>query len=476
MQDSIVRSPRSGQVFVMLTLLLSAVSFGYLLYATYVGYRPVQEFPQWHGALPITTDRATAVGFFRRQFSLPSEPVKAYLLISGTDQFSVYVNGNLAGISRYFGTRVSESMDITRFVRSGGNLLAVAVESNAPHSHCELTARLELRMPDGSRKTILTDPDWRAVTVEESVSSRQAAWYESNFSDLHWPPARISEPPDPRPIHPYAVPELILQSFPDGYWLGTRSGDGRDTTFVRDFQVGPQRITGAWLGVSAAGNYTIVMNDQFLYSYAGSRRSMELFDIEPYVKQGSNRLSIEVEGETSLAKLAVSGLVLSAAAQIDFSSDGRWRTLETERIAQASSAYGTVLVLQPLGHATPNSSMTLNFNQIETPIGRIVDYGVRFGIIAVMLFIAFASGVVLLHLLTRRYDPIPLWQDLETLVSPLLLGALLSLGLIIVSFDVRVDAQALFRPHFVIGIGLIVLLWEGFIMLERLTRRRSSDA
>jgi hypothetical protein len=459
----------------MVTLLLSALTFGYLLHVNYLGYRPDHEFPKWQGALPITTDRGTASGFFRRQFNLPSEPTRAYLIVSGTDQLSVYMNGELAVYSRYFGTKSTESLDITRFVHSGNNVLAVAVQSNAPHSHCELSARMELWMPDGSRKTILTDPRWRASGVEEYSSRQHVDWYAPGFSDLHWSPAQISDPPDSRPIHPYRVPEKILQSFPRGYWLGASSGDMGDTTFVRDFQVRPERITGAWLGVSAAGNYTITLNDQFLYSYAGSKRSMELFDIEPYVMQGNNRLIIQVEGDDTLTKLAVTGLVQSLAGEMDFSSDGRWLTLDSESIARASSAYGTVMVMQALGVGAPDTSFTLNFKNIEIPAARLLDEVVRFGIIASMLFIAMASCLVLLHFLTFHYDPVPLWQDLETLVSPLLLGSLLTLGLIIVGYDIRVDAQALFKSPFLIAIGLIILLWEVFILSEKLMRRRSSD-
>ena len=475
MRAEVTRATRSSQVFVAVSLLLSAFSFGYLLYAIYIDYRPVQEFPQWHGAQPITTERGAALGYFRRQFNLPAEPIKAYLVVSGTDQLSVYVNGDLAGVSRYFGMKTSEIIDVTRLVHRGSNLLAVMVESNAPHASCELTARLELQLPGGTHNTVLTDTQWRASGVEEYSSTRQAAWYAVDFPDLHWSPARINEPPDPRPVHRYQVPETVIQSFPDGYWIGPQSGMPRNTTFVRDFQVRQEQITGAWLGVSAAGNYTITLNDQFLFSYAGSKRSMELFDIEPYVKQGNNRLLIQVEGDASLAKLAVSGMVSSAEGQIEFNTDGRWRTLETERMDQASSAYGSVLVMQRLGSGTPASNMTLSFNQIDTPIGKVLDHGVRYGIIAIMLLIVLTSGLLLLHLFNRRIDPIPFWQDLETLVSPLLYGSILALALILVSFDIRVDAQALFRPHFLAEIGLIVFFWEGFIMFERFKRRRSSD-
>ena len=159
---------------------------------------------------------------------------------------------------------------------------------------------------------------------------------------------------------------------------------------------------------------------------------------------------------------------------MDFSTDGRWRTLDTERIDQASSAFGEVMVMQHLRMGTPDTSMTLNFNQIDTPLGWLLDHAIRFGIISSMLFVAMASGLGLLHLFARRFDPIPFWQDLETLVSPLLFGTILVLGLIIVSFDIRVEVDALFRPHFLLAIGVLVLFWEGFILFERFRRGRSS--
>ncbi len=475
MPDIISPTNRSRIAFVSVSLLLFAFSFGYLLHATYVAYRPSLELPQWQGALPITADKGMAIVYFRREFSIPSAPSKAYLVLSGTDDLSVYVNGDLAGKSRYFGAKTSEIMDITRFVHRGNNLLAVAVDSNAPDAVSELTARLELLLPDGSRKTLLTNPEWRATGVEDYSPSRHEAWYAPDFVDLHWSPAQVNDPPDDRPVHPYRVPEWIFQTFPDGYWIAPQSGDQHHATFVRDFQLNEKRITGAWLGVSMAGNYTITLNDQFLYSYAGTPSGMELFDLGPYVKPGGNRLYIQVDSARSLLKLAVSGVVSSAAGSVDFSSDGRWRTLTTEGAEQAGSATGPVMVMQRLGQALNDSHVTLNYREIDTPIEMRLDSGMWFGVLSLMLLIASSSSLGLLHLFMRRLDPLPFSQDLENLSYTFLFGALLALGLVIFSYDIRVDAKLLFQPYALVTIGLQMLLLEGFVILERINRRRTID-
>jgi hypothetical protein len=471
MSATLSRSNQSRIAFVGIVLMLFALSFGYLLFVVDADYHPAREFPNWQGAQPIITDTASSSGYFRRQFLLAADPVKAYLVFSGSDDITIYVNGEVAGTSRYFGTNTSDILDITRFVRRGNNLLAVAVDNNAPGAVSELTARLEMLFTDGSRKTLLTNTDWRAKGEEDYSASRHVAWNSPDFVDLQWSPARVKVTPAERPIVPYQVPEMIYQIFPDGYWIGQQTDMNRNLIFLREFQVNTERITGAWLGVSVAGKYTITLNDRLLYSHAGSLGNMELFDIGPYVNYGENRLLVHVESDVFLPRLAVSGLVITTAGTVDFSSDGRWRTLSTEGSDQPASKPGTVIVLQRLRDAPADSRVTLNYKEIETPAEVSIHRTTWFGMLVLMLFITLAAILVLLHLVNRRFDPVPFWKDLETLVFPFLLGSLLALGLLTLSYDIRIDARMLLQPYSAVSIVVIVLAWEAVVMIERFIRR-----
>jgi hypothetical protein len=202
---------------------------------------------------------------------------------------------------------------------------------------------------------------------------------------------------------------------------------------------------------------------------------MELFDIGPYVNQGDNRLYISVDSEAGLLKLAVSGLVLTTEGSLKFNSDGRWRTLTTVTNDHAGSAAGAVIVMQRIQNRNGGANLTLNFKEIMMPLEMSLDRAIRFSILVAMLFVAVASGLMLLHLIIRRFDPMPFWQDLETLALPVLGGTVLAIGLIILSYDIRVDAQSLLHTQALTLIGLIVLHWEAIVMIERIIRGSAVD-
>lgn len=456
--------------------MLFALSFAYLLLNTYTDYRPMQELPKWRGAQPITPSLDSASGYFRRQFLLASKPVRAYLIVSGTDEVTVYVNGKLAGTSRYFGAKTSEIFDIAGFLQRGNNLIAVAVDNHVPEAIPELTARLELQLADGSSRTLLSDSAWQVNEMESYQQSREAAWYSPEFFDLDWSPARVRLATDTRPTFPYLVPERIYEIFPASYWIWQQSQNNLNASFLRVIHLADEQINSAWLGVSAAGQYSINLNGVSLYSYTGSLRSMELFDIGPYVKRGDNRLLINVVTDVALPKLAISGVIMTAAGELDFGSDARWRTLKNVPNFQAAASSEAVVVLKPLRDTLAYSHLTLNFKKIETPIVEIWKRVKQFVSLSLMIFITIATGLLLLHLVSRRYDSVPLWRSLETLASPLLPVNVAIWILLIMSYDIRIGNETPFQSLIPVLIVAAILLWEGYIMFERFGRGRSTVA
>ena len=468
-------SKRSSIVFVCLSLLLFSFGFGYLSLTTYAEYRPQEQFPDWQGAQPITPETASAMGYFRRQLMLVSSPARAYLLVSGTDEVKVYVNETMVGAISYFDAKPADILDITRYLIPGKNLIAAEVENRATDAVPELRMRVELQQPDGTRQTLLTDRQWRAAGVEAYSQSRRVLWNSPDFVDLDWPSARIAHPPDNRPIHPYVVPEMIYRDFPEGYWIRQASDKRPNATFMREFEVYDEVITGAWLGISTAGNYSIMLNDLLLYSSTGSLESMVLFDIGPYINQGQNRLLIQLESETPLSKLAVSGLVTTVSGEVNFSSDGRWRILLPANSRQKTVKDEAVIVMDPVQSGVVDSSMSLNFKGIETPMPVLLQGIERFVILSMLIGVVTTASLVLLHLLGRLFAPLPLWQDLEILASPVMFVGMLIGLLLIVSNDIRIEAQMPFQPPVLISLLVLLLLWEGFILVERFVRERSGD-
>jgi hypothetical protein len=465
---------RKRRGFVIGGLLSFSLTFAYLLSATFTVYQPFRLVPDWRGAKPITANVLSPLGYFRREFLLPYHPHKAYLVVSATDEVTVYVNANLVGNSRYFGAYVSEILDITQFLRPGNNLIAIAVANQAT-GKAVLTARVEVILPDGTKKTLLTDSQWRARSVEGYAKFQQLAWYALNFMDLDWAAANIVPIPDERPVYPPRVPEYVFQAFPEGHWIGHQKAGETNATFLREFHVNQERISGAWLGVSASGNYSITLNGLLLYAIAGSLRTMELYDIGPFVSPGSNRLVIRLESETILPKLAVSGLLTSAEERLSFNSDGRWQLLSHGAEQMLSAENDSIIVMDRLQEGSPEAKLALKPKEIEAPAELAWKRAQRFLFFTWLTFLATSLSLLLLHRINRFFDPVPLWQDLETLLLPLFLGAVLLFFMLLIGHDPRIGTATLEQPLTVALIVLLVLVWEALILIERIYRKGSAD-
>ncbi|MBR2949836.1 MAG: hypothetical protein IKC46_08245 [Lachnospiraceae bacterium] len=106
---------------------------------------PVPSMWQYHGygnclyvndAYPFPVDPPyihciNPVGLYRRHFEIQDIPAHAILRFGGVDSaYFVYVNGKYVGFSK--GSRLTAEFDITPFLQSGDNLLAVQV-----HTYCD---------------------------------------------------------------------------------------------------------------------------------------------------------------------------------------------------------------------------------------------------------------------------------------------------------------------------------------------------
>jgi hypothetical protein len=198
---------------------------------------------------------------------------------------------------------------------------------------------------------------------------------------------------------------------------------------------------------------------------------MELYDIGPYVNPGENRLLVHLESDVVLPKLAVSGLVELRRERLNFSTDGRWRLLHETRAHRVPAEQTSVMVMERVRESAPDANLTLDFKEIESPAGMNLVRVERYLGFALITFLAVALSLSVLHRISRHYDPIPLWQDLETLVLPLFLAGILMVCLLILEQELRFDALASFQLPLLALMAVVVLLWEGFILIERIDRR-----
>ncbi|MBN8249432.1 MAG: hypothetical protein J0L84_18555, partial [Verrucomicrobia bacterium] len=104
------------------------------------------------------TNPAPGVVVLRRVFPSESGLVKAILLAGADQQAAIFINGTNAGTAS--GTAKAATLDVTRFIHPGQNLLTVQVTNTAGLPALRLM--LELARSDGRQEWVVTDGAWQA--------------------------------------------------------------------------------------------------------------------------------------------------------------------------------------------------------------------------------------------------------------------------------------------------------------------------
>ncbi len=131
---------------------------------------------QWIWAAGASGTARPATAFFRRAF-LIRNPVYGQVEITCQDQYELYVNGRLVGSGKNW--RVLDRHDITKYLVTGRNTLAVRAQSNSPNV-AGLVARVTVRPAGGTFVSYSTDARWKCSTEE------QPHWYWPTFNDSAW--------------------------------------------------------------------------------------------------------------------------------------------------------------------------------------------------------------------------------------------------------------------------------------------------
>jgi len=173
-------------------------------------------------------DNAMEAPYFRKPFSLESEPEEARLYICGLGYHRVFVNGKKCGddelstaFTRYDSTVLYLTYDVTDYIHKGENVLA-AVLGNGWYncfaqdpwntrqatwrSSPKMIAELHINYKDGSKKIIRTDRSWKSskgpiiyngIRNGEFYDARleMPGWNDTGFEDNDWGGTYITRPP-----------------------------------------------------------------------------------------------------------------------------------------------------------------------------------------------------------------------------------------------------------------------------------------
>jgi alpha-L-rhamnosidase len=125
--------------------------------------------------------------WFRTSLDLPADAVRARLVATADDDFTLYVNGTEAvHVPEQVDVwKVGQRADVTRLV--GRRIVLAARATNRSAGPAGLLLRLVVDLADGQRE-IVTGPGWKVAETE------QAGWQAPDFDDSGWAAATVLDP------------------------------------------------------------------------------------------------------------------------------------------------------------------------------------------------------------------------------------------------------------------------------------------
>ena len=212
---------------------------------------PPIEADAWPAPWIIAPDRTDAdpLPLFRRSFTLARLPTRATIRLCGLGQFELRCNGERVsdhllqpGWTDYRKTGMLVAHDLTPFLRTGENVLAVLLghgmyhSGNAPAGTKRytkfkatlgpptLTALFHVEHSDGATETIPTDNRWQTAPGPITYSNiyggedhdarlDPVGWDAPGFDATAWPHAAIHPGPGGAPRDNDAPPVRVAQSF-----------------------------------------------------------------------------------------------------------------------------------------------------------------------------------------------------------------------------------------------------------------------
>lgn len=443
-----------------LTLVIFSLLFGLFLSRTAAPYLRT-EYSIPHGdAIWIASPVQNAVTYYRRAFSLDSLPARAIIDIAAPDGLDIYVNGQMVESIQKPSTTVSTLVDVSNYLGRGRNVVAMRIERKTFPGPASLRANIRWYEPGGQAGEIPTDGRWRTSLREEWQGGGALAWHQSDFDDSDWTfaqPLPAGSDLTPHLAHPWAGPDLF-RYLPSGEWMRNHRPDASGVGFRREFDLGwlePRGIRNAWLGVSTATPYTLVINGARSPAMPSTAQYMDTYDIGGFLNSGKNTIEIDTSNIGGDGRVAIAAVVMRPNGVVDLSSDQNWQTRAGDGEWRQVSLMGE---LQSRPYQIKKTGQVF-----RTPILKLVELDLPktlwihriFSALPWMITVFAVAFVFVARGLSKIRAARP--DAVAAITFPLIFASLALVVAYLLPLDIRITEADIFSPFVALGIAVTTL-------------------
>jgi len=439
--------------------------FGYFFWNTYLDPVPHLYPPPLQPADWIRPVEDTPQGYFRKEIFVDQPVREAWLTVSATDEFQLYLNGESVGHETFVSAKASGVYDISRRLTPGKNVIAASIHRQSYPGTARLALRLDLRDYSGRERTVVTDGSWRVSPLEERQANGLYLWYATEFNATQWSFATDSGPVREGEVFPVAFDPESISAAPRGRWILHPDPVSRTAYFEKEVVL-PSRVRDAWIRISAPEHYVLSLNGFPVADRDGDERQMDLYDITPLLRSGTNRILIGSASRLGPPRIFAEGRVRTRDGRlIFFETDASWTSSRQGDSGSVPAVTDLSLMVGAFNKSI--ETLLLPTELAGRAAGRLLLS------IAVGAAVAWAAWIGFAGFLVRRNqaDRAGALRSVAFLFLPSLL--LLS-GLLLLRFDIGHDPSFPFQGRFIGLAGLLVPVLMAIVLFERGLKGRTA--
>ena len=263
--------------------------------------------------------------YVRRTLVMPRRPDCAWIQAIAHDYLEVFVNGTRLDLKIDAGHTVAVLADLTPHLRTGENVLAIAVQQWTT-GHRPQVAVEGAYWQAGTEYRFGADADWLCQTHFER---RGDYWFSNDFDDGGWQPAATKAGYLQSTV---AHPPRAITTPDRGRWITPDEPTAGVIGARRVFHL-PERARWAWLRVWSTAPFRLSVNDVAVDAHEeqlGTTRAPApaqwVYDVSAVVQPGRNTLGLALNTQTppphALIDLEIKG---RSGRLYTISSDEEWR-------------------------------------------------------------------------------------------------------------------------------------------------------
>lgn len=269
---------------------------------TWVEPLPKQYPPDFGRASWIQLPKPDIAAYFRKTLYIPNPVDQAWLMVSATGNYDLYVNGVHLDDVMLPCARPSGIYDVKSIILPGKNVIGIHIAGGLSPDVPQIRVRGGYRMINAPAEEFVSDRSWRSAETPDGVIG-SFAWTATNLDDTKWEyAAEAASPERYSTIQPLAIDPRLLEYPPAGNWITAGAEHGARVSFQYDFNSVNQPQT-AWLQVASNGGYTLLVNGRAVVRVPDNNQAM-LF---------GPQATVQLTGQTAVPSVQMPDIVTPSA-------------------------------------------------------------------------------------------------------------------------------------------------------------------